>query len=118
MKVLIIDDEPLIRRSLSRAFKSQSHDTQEAEDGLVGLQIWLEWQPDLVFLDVLMPHMSGPQVLEEMKRLRPEFATKVILMSAFSGIHNMESALQMGAKLFISKPFEDIFQIVNKAVNL
>ncbi len=118
MKILIIDDEPLIRRSLSRAFVSKSHETKEAEDGLVGLQMWQSWDPDLVFLDVLMPHLTGPQVLEEMKRIKPDFKNKVILMSAFSGIHNMESALQMGATLFIAKPFDDIFKIVDKAVNL
>lgn len=118
MKILIVDDEPLIRKSLSRAFMSQSHETREADEGLSGLKIWQEWNPDIMLLDVLMPHLTGPQVLEEMHRLQPNFKTKVILMSAFSGIHNMETAQQMGASLFIAKPFEDIFKIVDKAVNL
>jgi DNA-binding response OmpR family regulator len=112
MKILIVDDEPLVRRSLSRAFKSHGHEVFEAEDGLLGLQAWREQKPDVVFLDVLMPKMTGPQVLVEIGAQR---SGKVILISAFSGEHNMETALQMGADLFIPKPFEDIFSIVSVA---
>lgn len=112
MKILIVDDEPLVRRSLGRALKSKGHDILEAEDGLQGLQMWREQKPDLVFLDVLMPKMTGPQVLAEAGTQR---SGKVILISAFSGEHNMETALQMGADLFIPKPFDDIFSIVTVA---
>lgn len=112
MKILIVDDEPLVRRSLGRALKSKGHEILEAEDGLQGLQMWREQKPDLVFLDVLMPKMTGPQVLAE---AGPQRSGKVILISAFSGEHNMETALQMGADLFIPKPFEDIFSIVTVA---
>lgn len=112
MKILIVDDEPLVRRSLARALKSKGHEILEAEDGLQGLQMWREQKPDLVFLDVLMPKMTGPQVLAEAGAQR---SGKVILISAFSGEHNMETALQMGADLFIPKPFDDIFSIVSVA---
>jgi len=115
MKILIVDDEPLVRRSLARALKSKGHDILEAEDGLQGLTIWREKRPDLVFLDVLMPKMTGPQVLAE---AGPQRSGKVILISAFSGEHNMETALQMGADLFIPKPFDDIFSIVTIAEDM
>src|SRR5207253_6444440 len=111
----IVDDEPLVRRSLGRALKSHGHEIFEAEDGLQGLQMWREQKPDLVFLDVLMPKMTGPQVLSEIGGQR---TGKVILISAFSGEHNMETATQMGADLFIPKPFEDIFEIVAVAEDL
>ncbi len=115
MKILVVDDEPLVRRSLGRALKSRGHIVFEAEDGLQGLLMWREQKPDLVFLDVLMPKMTGPQVLIEIGEQR---TGKVILMSAFSGEHNMETTMQMGADLFIPKPFEDIFSIVNVAEGL
>jgi CheY-like chemotaxis protein len=115
MKILIIDDEPLVRRSLGRALKSRGHEIFEAEDGVQGLGMWREHSPDLVFLDVLMPKMTGPQVLSEIGGQR---TGKVILISAFSGEHNMETATQMGADLFIPKPFEDIFAIVSVAEDL
>ena len=115
MKFLVVDDEPLVRRSLARALKSRGHEVFEAEDGLQGLAMWREHQPELVFLDVLMPKLTGPQVLAE---VGPQRSGKVILMSAFSGEHNMETAVQMGADLFIPKPFEDIFAIVSLAEDL
>ena len=115
MKILVVDDEPLVRRSLARALKSRGHEVLEAEDGHQGLAMWLEQKPDLVFLDVLMPKMTGPQVLSEIGAQR---TGKVILISAFSGEHNMETAVQMGADLFIPKPFDDIFSIVSLAENL
>lgn len=115
MKVLIVDDETLVRRSLSRALKSKGHDVVEATNGLEGLKLWKEIQPDLIFLDVLMPGLTGPEVLKEMGATS---SAKVILMSAFSGEHNMQTAQQMGANLFVPKPFEDIFAVVTLAEEL
>ncbi|MBK9324018.1 MAG: response regulator [Bdellovibrionaceae bacterium] len=115
MKILIVDDEPLIRRSLARVLKGRGHEVVEAEDGNAGLSAWLSEKPDLVFLDVLMPGMTGPQVLKE---IGPRKTGKVILISAFSGEHNMETATQMGADMFIPKPFEDIFNIATIAEGL
>lgn len=115
MKVLIVDDEDLVRRSLGRALKSKGHEIIEATNGTDGLQIWKEVNPDLVFLDVLMPGLTGPEVLKE---IGSDHRAKVILISAFSGEHNMQTALHMGAHLFIPKPFEDIFAVVNMAEDL
>ena len=53
MKILIVDDEPLVRKSLSRACRSKGHEVVEAVDGTEGLAKWRETTPDLVFLDVL-----------------------------------------------------------------
>lgn len=115
MKILIVDDEPLVRRSLGRALRSRSHEIFEAADGPSGLEAWRSADPDLVFLDVLMPGLTGPQVLEEMGKPR---RAKVILMSAFSGEHNVENAAAQGADLFLPKPFEDIFEVVRLAEEL
>lgn len=115
MKILIVDDEPLVRRSLSRVMKSKGHEVIEAQDGNEGVEKWRSEKPDLVFLDVLMPGLSGPQVLREMGDKKN---AKVILMSAYAGEHNMETAMQMGADLFIPKPFDDIFAVLHTAEKL
>ncbi len=115
MKFLVIDDEALVRRSLSRALRAKGHEVVEAIDGNEGLEQWKKVLPDLVFLDVLMPGLNGPEVLKEMGNLR---SGKVVLMSAFAGEHNMETAQQMGADVFVPKPFEDIFAIVKMAEDL
>ena len=112
MKVLIVDDEPLVRRSLQKAFERMGHQIQVAEDGLVGLEKWHEFLPDVVFLDVLMPQMTGPQLLEKID-VASRNKTKVVMMSAYSG--HQEPGL---ADRFVAKPFEDVFDLVKLAERL
>lgn len=109
MKVLIVDDEPLVRLSLKRALEKRGHQVAEAVDGQQGLEQWLSFRPELTFLDVLMPRMTGPDLL---KALKGGGTGKVILMSAFTGEYDLDKAKSLGADLFILKPFDDIFAIV------
>lgn len=120
MKILIVDDEPLVRKSLGRAFKAKGHEVTEAVDGTDGLARWLESNPDIVFVDVLMPGLSGPELLKEAlpKLEARNWRGRVILMSAYSGEHNVTTAQQMGADLFVPKPFDDVFMLVSKAEEL
>lgn len=115
MKILVVDDEPLVRRSLARALKTRNHDVLEAGDGASGLEMWKSSDPDLVFLDVIMPGLTGPQVLAAVGSPR---RAKVILMSAFSGGHDVKGDVSQRVDLFLPKPFEDIFQIVEEAEEL
>lgn len=117
MRFLIIDDEPLVRRSLGRALSAKGHEVSEAVDGQEGLVRWREKRPDVVFLDVLMPGLTGPQVLTELED-DLKSRTTIILISAFSGEHNPETAQRLGADLFVPKPFEDIFALVKIAEDL
>jgi CheY-like chemotaxis protein len=112
MKCLVIDDEPLVRKSLERALHNKGHEVFCAANGTEGLGKWKELSPQLVFLDVLMPDLTGPEVLE---RLAPaeRLHTKVVLMSAFSGSVDTE-----GADTFVQKPFADIYEVVKIGENL
>ena len=115
MKVLIVDDEPLIRRSLERLFKKAGHEVVTAEDGTQGVEKWNSSGPDVVVLDILMPGHTGPEVIEH---VQPPVSTGIILISAYSGEYNLDSAKKLGADLFIAKPFEDIQKIVSSAEEL
>jgi CheY-like chemotaxis protein len=117
MKVLLVDDEPLVRLSLRRALEKRGHEVHESEDGQAGLEAWNSFSPHLVFLDVLMPKMSGPQLL---KSISPELRSlaKVVLMSAFAGEYDLLKAKSLGADLFIAKPFDDIFSVVTAGEEL
>jgi CheY-like chemotaxis protein len=114
MKILIIDDEPLVRRSLSRAFQSKGYEIHEASDGNQGLKSWEEIKPDLVFVDVLMPGLKGPEVIEKSASFNK---AKIVLMTAYAGeeIQPEQKAL---VSLFLKKPFENIFDIVKQAEGL
>jgi CheY-like chemotaxis protein len=115
VKVLVVDDEVLVRRSLARVCGGRGHDVQEAEDGHEGLKKWTEWRPDLVFLDVLMPKLTGLEVLQ---RVQKDGGVKVVLMSAYTGGTEPAQAKDAGADLFLPKPFEDIFSIIQQAEEL
>lgn len=115
MKILVVDDEPLVRRALKRAFESKMHQVILAEEGQQGLELWRSEKPNLVFLDMLMPVLSGPEVLQQ---IGEDKNCPVILISAFSGQYDHKKAQQMGADHFIQKPFEDIFALVKFAEGL
>ncbi|MCC7404341.1 MAG: response regulator [Bdellovibrionales bacterium] len=115
MKVLIVDDEPLVRRALKRVAEIRGHQVVEAENGTQGLEVWRREKPQLVFLDVLMPGLSGPLLLKE---IGTEHGAKVVLISAYSGEYNLETAKSIGADMFVPKPFDDIFVIFETAEKL
>lgn len=117
MKVMLVDDEPLVRLSLRRALEKRGHSVSECEDGQAALEKWPSFHPDLVYLDVLMPRLSGPDLL---KSLTPQLRgqTKVILMSAFAGEYDLQKAKSLGADLFVAKPFDDIFAVVSTGEGL
>ncbi len=116
-RALVIDDEPLVRRSLERVLQLSGFEVMQAADGLLGLQMWLEHRPDVVLLDVLMPGLSGPQVLEKVpQELKAQ--TKIMMMSAFTGEFTQTKAHELGAQLFVAKPFDDIFEVVKKVKSL
>lgn len=115
MKVLVIDDESLIRRSLSRAFKARGHEVVEAADGEQGFEVWKAQAPDVTFVDVLMPKLTGPQLL---RRLGADRTGCVIMMSAYSGEDQVDTSPGFGVDHFIAKPFQDIFEVVSLAETL
>src|SRR5688572_17492796 len=106
MRVLVIDDEPIVRLALRRALEKRGHTVIEAEGGKSGIQLWLNESPDLVFLDVLMPGQSGLQVLREIGKSNEAV---VLLMSAYSGAHAESDIADIGADGFLKKPFENVF---------
>ncbi len=108
MKILIVDDEALIRMSLARVFRSQGDEVIIAEDGVDGEKKWLQMQPDIVVLDVLMPGLSGPQLIE---RVQSQTKAKIVLISAYAADYDVASIKQLGADLFIAKPFDNIFSV-------
>lgn len=108
MKILIVDDEALVRRSLEKVFLRDGFTVSTAVDGVDGFDKWMSFEPDIVLLDVLMPGLTGPQLLQKINNPK----AKVILMSAYSGDYDLSSLKHLGVLDFISKPFGDVFDIV------
>src|SRR6185437_8284271 len=102
IKILIVDDEKLIRWSLAQKCKEAGHLSLEAENGNEALRVARAESPDIILLDVRLPDMSGIDVLDELKQHGPE--SSVIMMTADPQLGDIKAALKMGAYDFISKP--------------
>jgi DNA-binding response OmpR family regulator len=115
MLLFVIDDEPLVRKAIKRVGEDKGFKVITAEDGNQAVEIWRDSKPDIVFLDVLMPGLTGPQVLAEVKKSEDTF---IVLMSAFTGDYDMKKAKEIGADLFIEKPFKNIFSVFTEVTKL
>ena len=114
MKILIVDDEVLIRRSLQLAGESRGHIVKSTANGKEALSLWPVFNPDLAFIDILMREMDGLQLL---KKIPENSKTKTIVISAHDEISE-EDMRKMGADLFVKKPFSDIFLLIDQAEKL
>jgi CheY-like chemotaxis protein len=117
-KVLIVDDEPMIRRALADALRGWDYEPVEAETGSATLAALGVERPAAVLLDINMPDTSGLDLLSEIKRRSPREA--VIMITAEALYENAVAALRGGADDFISKPInlEELRFALDQALKL
>ncbi len=106
LKILAIDDEPVVRDSIAAYLEDSGFEILQAGDGQEGLQRLREDAPDLILLDLRMPEMDGLQFLEIMKRETPD--TPVIVVSGTGVLQDAIEALRAGAHDFVTKPILDM----------
>ncbi|MCX2861258.1 response regulator [Paucibacter sp. PLA-PC-4] len=104
-KVLVIDDSNTIRRSAEIFLKQAGHQVVLAEDGFDALSKLSDYQPDLVFCDILMPRLDGYQTCAIIKR-NPLFAgVPVIMLSSKDGLFDKARGRMVGSQDYLTKPF-------------
>ena len=101
-RILIVEDEAAIARFVELELRHEGYQVDKAEDGRAGLEQAMAGQYDLVLLDIMLPGLSG---LEVLRRLRREKDTPVILLTARDTVMDKVSGLDMGADDYITKPF-------------
>ncbi|HZQ79799.1 MAG TPA: response regulator transcription factor [Acidimicrobiia bacterium] len=101
-RVLVVDDEPMLRNLLSRLLRMEGYDVLEAEDGEAALRVVEAESPDLVLLDVMMPSRDGIDVLGDVRKISE---VPVILVSALGGEADRVLGLKAGADDYVVKPF-------------
>ncbi len=101
--ILVIDDEPDIRNMVKIFLEEDGYEAVTAEDGIKGMELFREIQPEIVITDIKMPVMLGTEVLAKVKGLRPE--TEVIVITGHGEVKLAIQALQNDASDFIQKPF-------------
>lgn len=103
-RILIADDDPLLRALLMHRLSIDGHQVTTAEDGREALEAIAEQKPDLIVLDALMPVMDGFEVLRRLQASRLSDAP-VIMLTALKREQDIVGALQLGAADYLVKPF-------------
>jgi DNA-binding NtrC family response regulator len=111
-KILIIEDEAAIRRVLVKILKEENsgYQVEEAEDGLKGVEAIRKEDFDLVLCDIKMPRMDGVEVLEAVKKIKPEIP--VVMISGHGDLETAVNTMRLGAFDYISKP-PDLNRLLN-----
>ncbi|MDQ2865584.1 MAG: response regulator transcription factor [Candidatus Eremiobacteraeota bacterium] len=102
-RVAVIDDEPRIRELLEMTLGHRGYAVRSAPDGPSALELIRSWQPDLIVLDVMMPMITGIELLPLLRRLTE---APVIMLSARGEVESRIEGLNHGADDYLSKPFE------------
>ncbi|AQR90692.1 response regulator [Clostridium saccharobutylicum] len=109
-RVLIVDDAAFMRVTLKSMLENNGFEVVgEAENGIIGVQKYVELNPDVVTMDITMPEMSGIDALKEMKKINPN--VKVVMISAMGQDMLIRESVIAGAKSFIVKPFKEEFMV-------
>ncbi len=104
--ILVIDDQPGIRRLLMEVLTEEGYAVHTAANGYEGIQKVNELKPHLILMDMKMPGMDGIETLRELKRMNQ--ADKVIMMTAYGELELVNQAKELGAYAYITKPFDII----------
>ena len=102
-KVLIVDDDENISEVIDMYLKSSGYNTKIALNGKEAQEFYLEYNPDIVLLDVMIPYIDGIDIL---KWIRKQKETPVIMITAKGDTFDKVLALEIGADDYIVKPFE------------
>lgn len=115
-RILVIDDEPVIRDLLSDLLSRKGYEVDTAEDGASGLKMAGVKQYSVVFTDIRMPGMNGVEVYKRLKKLSP--SSRVIVMTGYGLEEMIQEALDLGAFADVKKPFdiELIYGLTERAI--
>jgi response regulator RpfG family c-di-GMP phosphodiesterase len=117
MKVLIIDDERVVRKNFAAFLEDHNYEILEGENGKQGLDVFRQENPDIVLCDLKMPILDGLGFISELRKESPE--TPIIMVSGTGDIDDVIEAIRLGAWDYITKPIYDmgVLEIaLNKAI--
>jgi twitching motility two-component system response regulator PilG len=105
VKVLVIDDSNTIRRSAEIFLKQGGHDVLLADDGFDALSKVNDYEPDLIFCDILMPRLDGYQTCAIIKRNARFSGIPIVMLSSKDGVFDKARGRMVGSQDYLTKPF-------------
>ncbi len=110
-RILVVDDDPLLRGSIAMVLEDEGYTVELASDGRKALESVAANRPDVILLDVMMPNMSGTQVLKELQDDSRTADIPVLIMTAINGMAG--GRILNGPNEVVEKPF-DVHDLLNK----
>src|SRR5581483_8127591 len=113
--ILVLDDEALTLRTISRGLREEGYEVFVAMNGEEAMKIFGEEKPDLALLDIVLPGMDGVEVLRQMKQQNPSIIA--VMMSAYHMVERAVEAMKLGAYDYLVKPFHlaDMLNTIRRA---
>lgn len=118
LKVLVIDDSKVIRRTAETLLKKEGCDVVTAEDGFDALAKVADHRPDIVFVDIMMPRLNGYETCSLIKNNRAFSTTPVIMLSSKDGLFDRARGRIVGSDQYLTKPFtkEELISAIERHV--
>ena len=118
-KVLVVDDEPNVLRSLVQYLTIEEFEVETASNGIEALEKVDSFNPELILLDVMMPGMDGFEVLDRVKALPGHANTPVIMLTAKDQSSDVLKGYQSGATSYLVKPFnlDELVETINQTLD-
>lgn len=113
-KIMIVEDDPTLRDIYTTRFGGEGYDVVSASDGELALSTAVKERPDLILLDVMMPKISGFDVLDILRATPETKDTKIIVMSALSQTADIEKGKNLGANAYLVKSQVTLSEVVEK----
>jgi DNA-binding response OmpR family regulator len=117
-QILVVEDNREMRTFCELLLSSEGYEVATAEDGIQAIQSVRQERPDLILLDLCLPHMSGWEVMKGLQTLAAQVEIPVVIMSALSSTDFGPAAWAMGCTMYLQKPFDadDLLLVVNRVL--
>ena len=107
LKILIAEDEEVTRQLFQISFRDgEQFETRLATDGEEALAAFKSWQPDILLMDIMMPHMNGFTALKTIRQTLKDTTTTVIMVSSVADKQEIMACLKLGIQGYVLKPFQ------------
>ena len=116
LKVMVVDDSETIRRTAETLLKREGYQVVTAEDGFQALSKIVDNNPDIIFLDIMMPRLDGYQTCSVIKYNQKFMSTPVVMLSSKDGIFDKARGKLVGSEHFMTKPFtrEELLEAISE----
>lgn len=113
-KILFIEDEPSLQKTVGEVLEQEGFEVLSATDGETGLELAKNKKPDLILLDLILPRKDGFAVLAELKQDPDTRDIKVVVLTNLEGSGDVEKALELGATTYLVKANYELEEVVRK----